>query len=126
MKRLTVALLNFQRFSHFTYVTWRADHVVRRSDVISRVLTFQRGGPETISGGVRDINLFPGIGCVSFVFCSVFVYDGDLGILMNTDSGRPALLLLSSVLTQSYWLLLQTSDPTGIWIKSPWGISKCK
>ena len=49
---------------------------------------------------------------LSFVwvlFC--VVSGGGPGILLIIDSGRPVLVLLSSVLIRSLWLLLQASDP---------------
>ena len=41
--------------------------IIRRRVVVGRVPVFQPGGPGSISGGVRNFNFCPEIGCVSFV-----------------------------------------------------------
>ena len=45
--------------------------VIRRRDVVGRVPAFKPGGPGSIPGGMSNFNSYPGIGCVSFVFCPV-------------------------------------------------------
>ena len=76
--------------------------------MVVRVPAFQPGGPGSIPGGVRNFNFCPGVGCVSFV-CVVF--GGGPEIVLNTYSGRPAHVYLSSVLVQRLLLPLQASDP---------------
>ena len=49
----------------------REDVFHRRAGVVGGVPAFQHGGPGSIPGGVRNFNSYPGIGCVSFVFCPV-------------------------------------------------------
>ena len=56
---------------------------------VGGVPVFQPGGPGAIPGG----NFYPGTECVSFVFCP--------DILLNTDSGKPAILYLPYFLIQS-------------------------
>ena len=43
----------------------------RSLNVVDRVPAFQPGGPHFIPGEVRDSNLYPGTGCMPFVFCPV-------------------------------------------------------
>ena len=45
--------------------------VICRRGVVGRVPAFQPSGPGSIPGEVRNVNVCPGIGCVSFVFCPV-------------------------------------------------------
>ena len=63
-------------------------------------LPTRRDGPSSISAEVRNFNFYRGIGRVSFVcvLCCV-VSGGDPDILLTTDSGRPDLILLSSILS---------------------------
>ena len=67
---------------------------VRRSGVVCRIPAFQPGGLSSIPDGIRDFNLYPRTGCV----LSCVVSDGGPDILLVTDSERPDLLLLYSVL----------------------------
>ena len=73
--------------------------------MVGRVRAFQPGGPGSIPGGVRNVNSYLGIGCVSFA-C---VVSGDGPDIVLTRSGRPALMYLSSVLVHSLLLPLQVS-----------------
>ena len=70
-------------------------------------LPTRRGVPGSIPGGVRNLNIYPGIGCV--LSCVVSGEGPD--IKLTTDSGRSALLLMSSNLFQSLWIPLHSSDP---------------
>ena len=80
--------------------------------MVGRVPAFQPGGPGWNPGGVRNFNFCPGIGCVSFIcVLSCVVFGGSPDIVLNTHSGRPALVYLSSVLVQRLLLPQQASDP---------------
>ena len=69
--------------------------------VAGRVAVFQIDDPSSIPGGVRFINLYSGTRYVPFVCVLSWVFSGgDPGIL-NTDQGRPAFVILSSVLVHS-------------------------
>ena len=46
--------------------------IIRRGGVVGRVSAFQPGGAGSISGGVRNFNFSPGIGCVCVCPLSVF------------------------------------------------------
>ena len=45
--------------------------LVRRNGVVGRVSAFHPRGKVSITGAVRNVNFYPGTGCVSFVFCPV-------------------------------------------------------
>ena len=65
-----------------------------------------------IPRGVEDFNLYSGTGCVSSVgVLSCVVSDGGTDILLITDSGRPVIVLLSSVLVDGLCVPIQVSDP---------------
>ena len=62
--------LNPFNHNYFYYIP--ASYIgIRRRGVVRRVPAFQLGGLGKIPGEVRIFNLFPEIGCVSFVFCPV-------------------------------------------------------
>ena len=70
---------------------------------------FKPGLTGSNPGVVRNYNFYPGTGWAAFVYVlACFVSGRGLDILLNTYSGRPALLLLSSV------LLHNLATPTGI------------
>ena len=49
------------------------------------------GGPGSIPGGVRNFNSYPGIGCVSFVFCTVLSPAEALTLCRPHIQGGPPL-----------------------------------
>ena len=101
-----------------------ASMMIRRRGVIGSVPAFQPGSPGSIPGGVRNFNLCPGIGCVSFVcVLSCVVIGGGPDIVLTTHSGRPALVYLSSVLVKILLLSLQASDPRAFGLKVPGDVS---
>ena len=61
-------------------------------------------GQDSIPGGVRNFNLYPGTGCVSFFFVLSCVASGGGPDVLTTYSERSALVYLSSGLV--YNLLL--------------------
>ena len=70
--------------------------------VAGRVAVFQIDDPSSIPGGVRFINLYSGTRYVSFVCVLSWVFSGGgHAIILNTDQGRPAFVILSSVLVHS-------------------------
>ena len=76
---------------------------VHRYGVVCRVPDFQPGGPGSIPDGVRDFNFYPGTRFVSSVCAlSCGVSGGGHDFLLPSDSGRSALLLLSSILVHSF------------------------
>ena len=69
------------------------------------------GRPSSIPRGLKDFNLYPGTGCVSFVcVLSCIVSSGGSDILLTTGSERLAIVLLPSVLVHSL-AILKASDP---------------
>ena len=80
--------------------------------MVGRIPAFQPGDPGSIPRGVRDLNLYPRIGRVSFfcVLSCVVSRDGP-DILLTVYSEGSALVYVSSVLILSLWLSLHTSDP---------------
>ena len=59
-------------------------------------------GPGSILGGVSDFNLDPTTSCVSFVcILSCVIFNGSSDFLLTTESGKPALVFLLSVLVNS-------------------------
>ena len=92
--------------------------------MVSRVLAFQVGGTGSITDGIRDFNLNPRTGCVSFIYVQFrVVFGGGPDILPTTDSRRPDLVLLSSALVYNLWLLVQASDPKS---RDVFDIKKCR
>ena len=80
--------------------------------MVSRIHTFELGGPGSISSGVGNFNFYHGTECVPFVcVLSCVVSGGGSDILQTTHSRRSALVYLSSVLVHSLLLPLQASDP---------------
>ena len=86
-------------------------YFVRHHGAVGRVPAFQPGDPDSILGGVRNINFFPGTGSMSFVCVLTCVVSGDgPDIVLTTHSAKPTLVYLSSVLVHSLLLPLQASD----------------
>ena len=93
-------------FSANSVLTWEPSQVMKHE--------FNgKCGRGSISGGVRNFNFCPGIGCV---FCPVLSPTETLTLCWPHIQGRPALVYMSSVLVQSLLLLL-----SGIWVVSPGG-----
>ena len=83
--------------------------IIRRRGVVGRVPAFQPNGPGSIPGGVRNFNFCPGIGCVSFVFCTVLSPAEALTLFWPHIKGDPPLCI---------YLVFCSKDvapPTGIW-----------
>ena len=60
--------------------------------MVSRISIFHPDCQGSIPGEVNGFDLYPGIGCVSFVcILSCIVYDGGSNILLTIDSWRLAL-----------------------------------
>ena len=83
-----------------------------------RVPAFQPGGPGSIPVGVRNLNSYPGIGCVSFVFCPVLSSAEALTLCWLYIQGGPPLCICLV-----FWSVDNCSPtgirPTGIWVVSP-------
>ena len=72
---------------------------------------FQSVSRGSILGGVVNFNIDPGTGCAPCLFSVLGVVSGGgPNILLTINSGRPVLVLMSSVLDYSIWLPLQASD----------------
>ena len=80
-----------------------------------RVHAFQPGGPGLIPSGMRDCNLY--LNCVLCVLFCV-ASGGGPDILLTTDSGRSAFVLLSSALVHRFWL-----SPIDVWSMHIWVVS---
>ena len=71
---------------------------IHRRGMVGRVPAFHPGSQGSIPGGVRNFNFYPGTGCVSFVCVLSYAVSGrGPGIVLTTQSGRPALVYLSRV-----------------------------
>ena len=79
-----------------SFKNFEKENTVHCCDVADRVPAFQPDGPDSIPGGVRNLNLYPGIECVFFVLSCVVSGVGP-DILLTRDSGRLA-MCMSSVL----------------------------
>ena len=80
--------------------------LIRRRDVVGRVPAVQPGGPGSIHSGVKNFNLCPGIGCVSFVcILTCVVSGGDPDIMLTIHSESHAFVYLLSLLVQRLLLL---------------------
>ena len=90
-------------------------HLVGRNGVVCRVPAFQSDGPGSIAGGVGDLIFILEL----WVHSCVVSGDGP-GIFLITDSGRPTLVYLPSVLVRNLLLPLQAFH---IWVISPGGVS---
>ena len=88
--------------------------------MVGRVPAFQPGGPASISGAVKNLIFFLGLGCVLCVL-SCDVSRGGPDSVLTTHSGSPDLVYLSSILVQRLLLPLQASDPRALVFKSRWG-----
>ena len=66
---------------------------IRRRGVVGRVPAFQPCNPGSIPGGVRNLNPYPGIVCVSFVFCPVLSPAEALTLCWLHIQGGPPLCI---------------------------------
>ena len=71
--------------------------------IVGRIPAFQSDGRGSIPSLDKDFNIYPGTGCVSFVYVLFYVVSGGgPDILLTADSGISALVLLSSVFAVGY------------------------
>ena len=64
--------------------------------MVSRILPSNQTARGLFLAGLKDVNLYPEVGCVSFIcvlYCVVSV--GGPHILLTTDSGGPPLCIFS-------------------------------
>ena len=86
------------------FLNFYSNLFVRLCGVVGRIPAFQLCAPGSIPGRVRDFNLYPGTGCVYFLFVlSCVVSSGGPVILLATGRGRLALVYLSSVQVHSLY-----------------------
>ena len=82
--------------------------------VVGRVPAFQRSVPGSIPSGVRNFNSYLGTGCLCFICVVPCVVSGDgPAIVLTTNSGRLAIVVLSIFLVLNLLLPLKASDPRG-------------
>ena len=88
-----------QEYPWYTIFILPSIVLIGRCGVVGKVPSFQPSFDFRFPGGVRNFNSYPGIGCVSFVCVLSWAVSGrGPDIVLNTHSGRPALVYLSSVL----------------------------
>ena len=93
MKRLQIFLKSFtSKPNSYDFEIWILK-LIRRRGVVGRVPAFQPGSPGSITGGVRNFNFCPGIGCLSFVcVLSCTVSGGGPDIVLTRHLERPTLV----------------------------------
>ena len=75
---------------------------VLRYSSIDRISACQLRSPVPVPGEIKDFNLYPRTECV-LCGLSCVVSGGGSENQLTTDSGKPVLLYLSSVLVHSMW-----------------------
>ena len=86
--------------------------MIRRRGMVGRAPAFQPSGPGSIPGGGQKF-LIPilGLGVCPLSVLSCAASSAGPNIVLTTNSGRLALVYLSSVLVHRQMLPLQASDP---------------
>ena len=93
---------------------WERFLHVHYHDMVGKVPAFQPSGQDSVPGKVRDFNLYPGIGCVSFVFCPVLSQEGPTLWWLQIQGGNPCNRVHSMAPHTNIW-------PMDIYNASPWG-----